>query len=277
MRNNGAAYRLVATLMLGALVTAGATSAHRLARASDTVPTLTDAAYRDGLFQGRLAAERGAAGRPSVGRWSGDEERAHFTRGYQQGYLRTAVSPSPTIRLVVAAAGNTARYLVQEQLVGVTLPGQAVGETSAITGAITIDSGGNVVAGASKIVVGVAGLKSDRDRRDGYVRGRILEADRYPTVELVPTALHGLTAPLPTSGSDTLTLVGALTIHGVTRPTSWRIVAGFHGAQITGTASTGFSFADFGLTRPRVPVVLSVADTIRLEYDFTLQRQSDGS
>src|SRR5439155_104600 len=176
------------------------------------------------------------------------EERAHFTRGYQQGYLRTAVSPSPTIRLVVAAAGNTARYLVQEQLVGVTLPGQAVGETSAITGAITIDSAGNVISGASKIVVGVAGLKSDRDRRDGYVRGRILEADRYPTVELVPTALHGLTAPLPTSGSDTLTLVGALTIHGVTRPTSWRIVAGFHGEQITGTASTGFSFADCVLT-----------------------------
>jgi hypothetical protein len=44
--------------------------------------------------------------------------------------------------------------------------------------------------------------------------------------------------------------------------------------RVSGTASTGFTFADFGLTQPRVPVVLSVADTIRLEYDFTLLRQA---
>jgi hypothetical protein len=37
-------------------------------------------------------------------------------------------------------------------------------------------------------------------------------------------------------------------------------------------ASTRFTFADFGIAQPRVPVVLSVADTIGLEYSFTLVR-----
>ena len=41
-------------------------------------------------------------------------------------------------------------------------------------------------------------------------------------------------------------------------------------AEVVGTAATAFTFKDFGLEQPRVPVVLSVADTIRLEYDFRL-------
>ena len=45
-------------------------------------------------------------------------------------------------------------------------------------------------------------------------------------------------------------------------PTGWREMA------VTGTAATAFTFADFGLTQPKVPIVLSVADTIHLEYDF---------
>lgn len=44
----------------------------------------------------------------------------------------------------------------------------------------------------------------------------------------------------------------------------------FHAVSCTRTAK--FSFADFGLTQPRVPIVLSVAETIALEYDFKLLR-----
>jgi len=40
-----------------------------------------------------------------------------------------------------------------------------------------------------------------------------------------------------------------------------------------GTAWTEFTFADFNIDQPRVSIVLSVADTIRLEYDFRLLQQ----
>jgi polyisoprenoid-binding protein YceI len=177
-------------------------------------------------------------------------------------------------RFVVAPTGNTARYRVREQLVGKDLPNDAVGATGGVTGTIAVDSVGGLVAGESRITIDVTGLRSDHARRDGYVQRRLLETERFPSVELVPTAVRGLPNPLPAasaeSGPRTFELAGDLTVRGVTRPTTWRVRGEYRAGRVTGTASTAFTFQEFGLTQPRVPVVLSVADTIRLEYDFTL-------
>jgi hypothetical protein len=45
-----------------------------------------DGAYRDGIFVGHLAAQRGQASHPLVGRWSNERDRASFAAGYQRGY-----------------------------------------------------------------------------------------------------------------------------------------------------------------------------------------------
>jgi len=178
--------------------------------------------------------------------------------------------PTDGLQLVVAPDGNEVRYRVREQLAGFDLPNDAVGATSEVSGGIGFDGKGNIVPASSKFVVNVGTLKSDKDRRDGYVRGRVLEATQFPTVELAPTALRGLTLPMPASGSRTFQVVGDLTVHGVTKPTTWQVDAKFDGGRVNGTAVTSFVFSDFGLTQPRVPVVLSVADTIKLEYTFSL-------
>jgi hypothetical protein len=49
---------------------------------------------------------------------------------------------------------------------------------------------------------------------------------------------------------------------------SWDATATVDKGTITGKASTRFQFADFGMERPRVAIVLSVVDDIKLEYDF---------
>jgi polyisoprenoid-binding protein YceI len=161
---------------------------------------------------------------------------------------------------------------------GHDLPNDAVGETQEITGGLTLDNTGALVAGQCRFVVGVTALKSDRDRRDGYVQRRLLETEQYPQVVLVPTALHGVPTGLGVAsnaaGPASFELLGDLTVHGVTHPTTWQVVARADGGHVTGTASTQFTFEEFGLTQPRVPIVLSVADTIALEYDFTLARDS---
>ena len=193
-------------------------------------------------------------------------------RAPQHALAAEAPSAAPALRLVVAPAGNQVRYRVREQLVGVDLPNDAVGKTGKVSGAIALDADGRVLPAASRFVVDAATFTSDRDRRDGYVRGRLLSAEQYPTVVFVPTELRGLTVPLPTSGTKAFELVGDLTVRGVTRPTVWRVTAQFQEGRVTGAAWTAFTFADFGLQQPRVPVVLSVADSIRLEYDFTLVR-----
>lgn len=181
------------------------------------------------------------------------------------------------VRLVVSSSGNEARYRIRELLAGMELPYDAVGTTSAITGAIVLDSRGRVVPAQSKIVVDVTGLTSDKERRDGFVQRRLLETEQHPTVVLTPTAIRGLPWPLPTAGSRTFEMVGDLTVKGVTRPTTWRMTANFQGPRVSGSAATRFTFADFSLTQPKVPVVLSLADTIALEYDFNLTREGTGS
>jgi polyisoprenoid-binding protein YceI len=180
------------------------------------------------------------------------------------------------LRLVLAPDGNQARYRVREQLAGVDFPSDAVGATNDITGGIVFDEQGNIVPAESKFVVDLTTLKSDRERRDRFVQRRTLQTDSFPTAVLVPTALRGLRAPLPTSGPLAFELIGDLTVHGVTRSSTWQVSAVAEHGGFAGTASTTFGFAEFGLTQPRVAVVLSVADSIRLECDFRLVPDSAG-
>ena len=190
-----------------------------------------------------------------------------------RGSLSVASRPGEALRLVLSPASSAARYRVRERLVGKDLPNVAVGETKALTGAISIDSSGKVIRTASKFVVNAGTFVSDQRRRDGYVRGRLLESDAYPEVVLVPTAVSGISLPLPTSGSRAFEMTGDLTVHGVTRPTIWKGTAQFQDGRVTGSAATQFTFTDIQMEQPQVPVLLSVADTIRLEIDFDLVRQ----
>jgi polyisoprenoid-binding protein YceI len=170
-------------------------------------------------------------------------------------------------RYVVAPTGNEARYRVREQLVGVDLPNDAIGTVKEITGSLLVDPNGNVVRDSSKIIVTLTSLKSDKTRRDGYVQRRTLETTKFPTVQLVPTSFQGLAAK-PTTTPSAFDLLADLTVHGVTRPTTWKVTAHSDGADLVGQATTAFTFKDFSLNQPSVPVVLSVNDTIKLEYDF---------
>jgi polyisoprenoid-binding protein YceI len=183
----------------------------------------------------------------------------------------------PTVRLsawsyTVSTTGNEARYRVREQLAGFDFPNDAVGRTSAVTGAINFDQNGAIVPAGSQINIGVAGLTSDKDRRDGYVRRRLLETDSFPTVTLALTGASGVRLPLAERDSSSFTMTGNLTVKRETRPTTWRVTAIRSGEVVTGTATTAFTFADFAMEKPRVRSVLSVADTIKLEYDFRLER-----
>jgi polyisoprenoid-binding protein YceI len=171
------------------------------------------------------------------------------------------------LRFVVSSTGNEARYRVREQLVNLDLPNDAVGITHDISGILLVNPNGSIVTDSSKITVNVAVLKSDKDRRDNYIKTHTMETAKYPTVQLVPKTFLGLAAK-PGSGPTEFDMVGDLTVHGVTRPTTWKVTAHTEGGDIVGTATTSFTFKDFSLDQPKVSVLLSVEDTIKLEYDF---------
>lgn len=178
------------------------------------------------------------------------------------------------ISLIVAPTGNEARYIVREQLARVELPSDAIGATSAITGQIVLDGKGGVDSTASRIVIDLTTLTSDRANRDRWIKRNTLVVDSFPNAELVVTEIRGLPTTLPTSGTLSLTIVGRMTMHGTTTPTTWEVTAAANGHAFTGKATTRVKFGDFNMKQPRVMMVLSIVDDLKLEYDFHLVAQA---
>ena len=183
------------------------------------------------------------------------------------------VVPQP-IRLVVAPSGNEARYIVREQLARVELPGDAIGVTRAITGQIVLDGKGGVDSTASRIVIDLTTLTSDRANRDRWIKRNTIVVDSFPNAELVVTEIRGLPVTLPASGTLSFTVLGRMTMHGTTTRTTWEVTAAANGDAFTGKATTHVKFGDFGMQQPKVMMVLSIVDDLKLEYDFHLVRQS---
>ncbi len=175
------------------------------------------------------------------------------------------------LRLVLASEGNEARYRVREQLANLAFPSDAIGKTSAVSGLIVLAEDGAIVREESKFVVDLTTLRSDNNRRDNFIQRNTLQTGSYPMAEFAPTEALGLPFPLPTTGEVNFQLVGELTVHGVTHGVTWEVTAqAVDGRELVGSAATSVTFADFGMTAPQVPVVLSVQENIGLELDFHL-------
>ena len=62
-------------------------------------------------------------------------------------------------------------------------------------------------------------------------------------------------------------LMGDLTVHGVTQPTTWQATATFAEGEVTGTATTTVLMTDFGMTPPKVGSVRQHRGQRALELD----------
>jgi len=187
----------------------------------------------------------------------------------------SAPSASDTIRLVVVPGKSQANYRVREQLANVSAPSDAVGTTSSFTGTIVGKLDGTIVAD-SKFVVDLSTLKSDQGQRDNFLRQSVLQTNQYRYATFVPTAATGLPKTIPTSGQVSFQLTGDLSIKTTTKSITWDVTCQPASATAGAChATTSFTFADVGLTVPRVFTVLSIVDKITLEVDVDLQRATN--
>ena len=182
--------------------------------------------------------------------------------------------PGATTRLVIDSSASKASYRAREQLVGRTLPSEAVGTTTNVSGSLVLAADGSILADQSNISVDLSKLQSDESRRDNFIKGSTLQTSRFPMATFVPREAQGLPSPLPTSGEATFQLVGDLTVHGVTRPVTWQVTAQFGAATVSGAATTSVNISDFGMTPPKAGPVLSIADGLTLELAFTAAREA---
>lgn len=169
--------------------------------------------------------------------------------------------------------GTKARYRVTEQLAGISFPNDAVGTTEAITGAIIVNPDGSFAAG-SKLTVDLRTLTSDQSMRDNYIQNRTLETAKFPMLEVVPKRAVGLPSPLPAGNQAQggFQLVADVTLHGVTKETTWNVVATFGNAAVGGRATTTVDFGSFNMTKPTLARLVSVEDKIHLEIEFRCTR-----
>ena len=188
--------------------------------------------------------------------------------------LPQAAAPA-AIQLEVAP-GTKATYRVKEQLAGLNFPDDAVGSTETVSGSLVLLPDGSFDPAKSKLVFDLRDLKSDQDMRDGYVKGRTLETDKFPNAEFVPKKITGVAFPLPApdrpTGQTGFQIAGDLTIHGVTKPVTLDGYATYSKDTLAGRALASFTFATFCLTKPTLARLLSVDDTINLDIQFKLKR-----
>jgi polyisoprenoid-binding protein YceI len=190
---------------------------------------------------------------------------------------------TPTATATTSAAATTASasswtvtdkskatIRVREQLVGVSLPSDAVLTATGAKGTFELNADGTFTAG-SKITFDLTTLSSDERDRDNFIKNDTLQVRTFPTATFVPTKTSGLTVPLAASGTFTFTLTGNMTIKGKTKEVTFDVTAKRDGSDLTATATANpsWKFGDFGMTAPSVPFrVLSVTDEIRATIDI---------
>jgi polyisoprenoid-binding protein YceI len=165
---------------------------------------------------------------------------------------------------------SKATIRVREQLVGVSLPSDAVLTATGAKGSFELNSDATFESG-SKITFDLTTLSSNESQRDNFIKQDTLQVRQFPTAAFVPTKTSGLVLPLAASGTFTFTLTGNVTIKGKTKEVTFDVTAKRDGGDLiaTATANPSWKFGDFGMTAPSVPLrVLSVTDEIRAAIDI---------
>ncbi len=161
---------------------------------------------------------------------------------------------------------STAGYRAKEILFGQSTEG--VGRTTDVTGTITI-AGEAITEGS--ITVELTTLKSDEDRRDGQVQGRILQTSEFPQATFIIKGPVTLPAAPAVDATVLLDAPGTLNLHGtdqeITIPLQVKRTA--NGFEVIG--STSIKFTDYGISDPSNPAA-QVEDNALLELALTFAK-----
>jgi polyisoprenoid-binding protein YceI len=164
--------------------------------------------------------------------------------------------------------GSEAGYRVREQLANLPAESDAVGRTSDVTGSITLVAAGDgAQLTAGDLTVDTTTITSNESRRDNRLRTEGLQTDQYPTATFKLTQPVDIPAAALTGATTDLTLVGDLTLHGVTKAVEIPAQAQIANGQIAVSGSISFPLSDFRIQTPNVGgFIVSIADQGAMEF-----------
>lgn len=175
-----------------------------------------------------------------------------------------------------SAAGDAVSvvgYRVTEKLARLPARSDAVGRTELVAGTLTVE-GTSITA--VEVTADLTGLESDVDRRDESLTSKGLETDTFPEANFTLTEPIEL-GEVPATGEDvSVTAVGDLTLHGVTRSVEVAIDARWSadesGEEIEVVGSTPIVMADYDIEPPSVGGIVDVDDNGTMEFQLFFTR-----
>src|SRR5207248_400205 len=106
-----------------------------------------------------------------------------------------AKAPGGATTYNIVADKSQAKVTVNEKLVALPAPSDAVLTTNAIQGQLFLGPDTKPVEGA-KIMVDLRTLQSDKAQRDNFIKMNTLQTSQFPLAEYVITGVDGWTGPL---------------------------------------------------------------------------------
>jgi polyisoprenoid-binding protein YceI len=170
-------------------------------------------------------------------------------------------------------AGSVAGYRVREMLGFADAESDAVGRTEDVTGSVELaQEGGGVTVTGGTITVDLTTLTSDEDRRDNRLRSMGIQTDQFPAATFVATSPVAVPAEALGGTTVDISLVGDLTLHGVTKSVTIPAQARLDGSSIEVVGSLRFPFADFEIEPPNIANFVTVHEDGTLEFKLVLTR-----
>lgn len=181
------------------------------------------------------------------GAWSVDAETGEFT--------------------LEDATGSFAGFRVDEELARIGAF-TAVGRTGDVSGTLVIAQGSVT---SVEIQVDLTTLRTDDRLRDGAIQ-RALRTSQHPIATFLLSEELDIDGVAEAGTALTLSAAGDLTMNGITQPVVVDIEAQLVGSVIAVVGSVEIIFADFDVTVPQMPVVLSAEDHGIIEFQLLFRR-----
>jgi polyisoprenoid-binding protein YceI len=164
------------------------------------------------------------------------------------------------------STGTFVGFRVAEELAGIGAV-DAVGRTPVVSGTLTLD--GSTLTAVS-IEADMSAITTDDSRRDDKV-WEALDTATHPTATFVMGAPVDLGEAATAGEPVTVEAAGELTIKGVTQSVTFPLEAQYVGDTIVVVGQLEVVFADYGVSVPTAPIVLSAEDSgpIELQLFFT--------
>jgi polyisoprenoid-binding protein YceI len=196
-----------------------------------------------GSTSSTAGADGGASSSQVDGAWTVDDETGEFD--FQ------------------SATGSFAGFRIDEEIAQIGAK-EAVGRTGGVSGTMEI-SDGEVTS--VDVTVDMAALTTDESRRDDRVH-ESLQTDQFPTATFTLDEPIDLGAAAEDGSPVSTTAEGELTIHGVTQPVELTVEAQVVDGTIVVVGSTRVNLAEYGVTAPTAPMVLSIAEEATIELQL---------